>query len=170
MYTFENYELGRTDDVVTIETREENRFATIRMMQRCRHSIEIISRQLDSQIYDTQEFIDGIRRIVLDNHFARIRIIVLDPRIIIKQNHRLVNLAMDLSTYIEIRKPGLEHSGFNEALFLADSCGYIHRRKSDRYEGNVNFNDPRTCRYQQDHFNEMWNKAQTDMNLRKLHI
>ena len=170
MYTFDNYELGRTEDTVAIESREENRLATIRMSQQSRNSIEIISRQLDSEIYDTQEFIDAIRRIILENHHARVRILVLDPRIIVNQSHRLVNLAMDLSTFIEIRKPGIEHSGFNEALFVADSCGYIHRLKSDRYEGTVNFNDRRTTKYLLDHFDEMWSKSHGDMNLRKLHI
>ena len=170
MYTFDNYELGRTEDSVTIETREENRLATIRMVRQCKNSFEIISRHLDSQIYDTQEFIDSVRRIVLENYHARIRIIVLDPTVIIKQSHRLINLAMDLSTFIEIRKPGTEYAGFNEALFIADGCGYIHRLKSDRYDGTVNFNDRRTTKYLLDHFNEMWNKSHGDMNLRKLHI
>lgn len=170
MYTFDNYELGLTDDNVTIESRDENRFATIKMVQQSRNSIEIISRDLDSQIYDTPEFIDAIRKIILENNHARIRIIVLDPRVIIKQSHRLVNLAMDLSTFIDIRKPGIEHSGFNEAMLLADACGYIHRLKSDRYVGTVNFNDGRTTRYLQNRFNEMWNKSLSDVNLRKLHI
>lgn len=170
MYTFDNYELGRTDEGVIIESREENCFATLRMIQRCRNSVEIISRELDSQIYDTQEFIDGIRHIVLENYHARIRIIVMDSKVIIKQSHRLVNLAMELSTFIEIRKPGPEYNGFNEAVFIADGCGYIHRLKSDRYEASVNFNDRRATRPLLDHFNEMWSKSLSDMNLRKLHI
>ena len=170
MYTFDNHELGRTDDSVTIESREENRYATNRMVKQCRNSVEIISRELDSQIYDTQEFIDSIRRLVLDNYHAKVRIIVLEPRVIIKQNHMLVNLAMDLSSFIDIRKPGAEYASFNEAVFIADGCGYIHRLKSDRYEATVNFNDRRGTRYMLDHFNEMWSKSQTDMNLRKLHI
>jgi len=170
MYTFDNYELGVTDDSVTIESRDENRFATIKMVQQSRNSIEIISRDLDSQIYDIQEFIDAVRGIVLENYHARVRIIVMNAKVIINQSHRLVNLAMDLSTFIEIRKPGIEYSGFNEAMFLADGCGFIHRLKSDRYGGTVNFNDRRTTRYLLDHFNEMWAKSLSDMNLRKLHI
>jgi hypothetical protein len=170
MHTFDNYTLGRTDDSVMIESREENRLATIRMIQQCRSSIEIISRELDPEIYDTQEFIDGIRRVILENHRARVRIIVLNPSVIIKQSHRLVNLAMELSTFIDIRKPSIEYMGFNEAMFVADGCGYIHRLKTDRYEATVNFNDTRNTRYLLGHFNEMWSKALTDMNLRKLHI
>ena len=170
MYTFDNYELGRTEDKVTIESREENRLATIRMGQQSRNSIDIISRTLDSHIYDNQEFIDAVRKTILENHHARIRILVLDPMVIVKQSHRLVNLAMELITFIEIRKPGIEYTGFNEALFVADDCGYIHRLKSDRYEGTVNFNDRRTTKYLLDSFNEMWSKSHKDMNLRKLHI
>ena len=140
------------------------------MVQQSRNSIEIISRELDSHIYDTQEFIDAVRRLVLENNHARVRIIVLDTKVIIKQSHRLVNLAMDLSTFIHIRRPGIEHSGFNEAIFLADGYGYIHRLKSDRYGGTVNFNDGRTTRHLQNRFNEMWAKSLSDVNLRKLHI
>lgn len=170
MYTFDNHELGHTEDSVTIESREENRLATIKISLQCRNSIEIVSRELDSPIYDTPEFIDSVRKFVLENHHARMRIIVLDSRVIIKQSHRLVNLAMDLSTFIDIRKPSVEYASFNEALFLADECGYIHRLKSDRYEATVNFNDRRTTKYLLDHFNEMWSKSLSDTNLRKLHI
>jgi len=120
MYTFDNYELGVTDDSVTIESRDEIRFATIKMVQQSRDSIEIISRDLDSQIYDTQEFIDAVRRVVLENHHARVRIIVINAKVIIKQSHRLVNLAMDLSTFIDIRKPSIEHTKPYFSLMAAD--------------------------------------------------
>ena len=170
MYTFDNHQLGRTDDCVTIESRDENRLATIKISQQCRNSIEIVSRELDSPVYDTPEFTDTVRNIGLENHHARIRIIVMDSRVIIKHSHRLLNLAMDLSTFIDIRKPSIEYTSFNEALFLADGCAYIHRLKNDRYEATVNFNDRRTTKYLLDHFNEMWSKSLSDVNLRKLHI
>ena len=170
MHTFDTHELGHTHDAIAVETRDENRSVTVKMARQCKNSMEIISRSLDPLIYDDQEFLDAVRGIILANHHARIRIIVLNPQVISKHGNRLVNLAMDLSTFIEIRKPGTEYSGFNEALFIADGCGYIHRHKSDRYEGTANFNDLRTSRFLLEHFNEMWNKAQRDTNFRKLHL
>lgn len=170
MYTFENYELGRTDDMVNIESREENRSATIKMAHQFKQSMEIISRELDSSIYDDPEFLDAVKKTIFENQRTKIRIIILNPQIVTKHGHRLVTLTMDLTTFIEIRKPGIEHSGFNEAMLLADGCGYIHRKKSNRFEGSVNFNDRRTCKYLLDHFNEIWSKSTMDHNFRKLQI
>ena len=170
MYNFDTHELGRTDDAVAIETRDENRSASIRMARQSKKTIEIISRELDPIIYDDQEFLDAVKDMILSDYHSRIRIIVLNPQIITQHSRRLITLAMSLTSFIDIRKPGPEYSGFNESLFIADGCGYIHRKKSDRYEGNLNFNDLRTCKYLLESFNEMWNKAVPDENFRKLNI
>ncbi|MFQ5659189.1 MAG: hypothetical protein ACE5GZ_02105 [Gammaproteobacteria bacterium] len=170
MLTFKDHELGHTADAVQVTTRAANRRAVTSMAQQCRQHLVIISRDLDPPLYDTVEFIEASKKMVLANRRASIRILVFEPQAIIQRGHRLVNLAMQLSSFFEFRAVGPEYKDFNEALFIADATGYLHRLNSERYEGTVNFNDHRISNYLLQQFEEIWEKASPDMNLKKLHL
>ena len=170
MHTFDDFELARTDEDISINTREENCLAITKMAQQCRKSIEIISHNLNPEIYDTVEFVEATKRMILDNRHTKVRILVFQTQSIVKKGHRLVDLAKDLSSFIEFRVPGEEFRSFNEALFIADSIGYIHRFNAERFEGMVNFNDLRVSKYLRQHFERMWDRSETDVNFRKLSI
>ena len=57
MSIFDDYELGRSDDTLQIESREDNQAVVTEMAQQSRHSIEIISRSLDPALYDFVYFV-----------------------------------------------------------------------------------------------------------------
>jgi len=170
MQTFENNQLGQTDDTIDIDTREENRIAVVKMAQQCQRTIEIISRQLDPDLFDNSEFLDAVKAMVLKHRRASVRILVFEPKTIVSRRHRLIDLIRTLPTYMEIRVPSREYQDFSEMVFVADTTGYLHRLYSDRFEGNVNFNDQRVARYLVKEFNEMWSRATQDSNLRQLSI
>ena len=170
MHMFENHELGRTDELIRIETSKENRHAIEIMAQQCHRSIEIISRSLDPKIYDTVKFLDFVKKMILDNRRAKVRLLVFEPKTIVQKGHRLMNLAMTLSSFIEFRIPGEDFKDFNESLFLADTTGYIHRPNEDRFEGTLNFYDKLTSKHLLEKFEQIWEKSSPDPNLRKLNI
>lgn len=168
MLTFENHNLGETDETVYVETSEEHRLATVKMAQRCRRSMEIISHALDPAVYDTPDFIEAARQLALQHRYARIRILVFEPLTIVKRGHRMIDLMQNLPTYIEFRKPGFEYDGFNESVFIADGTGYILRTTAERYEGTLNFNDKRASSILRHKFDEMWERSRQDPNLKRV--
>lgn len=170
MRTFDDYELGRTDDTIKIDTRQENIHAVLSMARQTRNTMEIISRDLDPDLFDNPDFIDSVKSMILDNRKASIRILVFDPKKIVTRGHRLIELARSLPTYIDIRVPGVEHRGFNELLFVADMTAYLHRLIPDRFDATLNFNDKRVSKHLVKEFDEMWTTATQDTNLRKLTI
>ena len=170
METFESYELGRTDDTVQIETREENLKIVTMMAQQCRQSVMIISRDLEPPLYDTPDFIDAIKKMILGNRKSSVRIMVFQPQLIVRRGHRLLDLAANLSSFIKIRKPAEEYKSFNESLFVADNTAYLHRKNSERFEGTINFNDKLVSKHLLLQFDEMWEKATPDVNTRRLNI
>ena len=89
---------------------------------------------------------------------------------IINAGHGLLNLASRLPSYIELRKISLEYKNFNKAILIADEIGYLCRENADRYEGNINFNSRRECKNLLDAFQEMWETALPDKNLRKIYL
>lgn len=170
MQNFEDCELGQTEDEFSIELREENRCAVTRMAEQGQSSIDIVSRELDPDLFDTKDFIDAVKTMVLNNHRSRIRILVFNPKRIVSRRHRLLDLARTLTSNIDIRVPSYEHMNFSEMMFITDATGYLHRLYPGRYEASVNFNDKRVSGNFRKQFNEMWEKAVQDTNLRKLAI
>jgi len=168
MPDFDDNKLGETDKLILLDSRDDNQIAVTAMARQCSRTIEIISRLLDPPIFDSPDFIDAIRQLIVKNRKPKIRLIVFDPDTIVKHGHRLINLAGDMSSFIEIRKAHYQHKGYNECLFVADSVGYVHRNDAERYEANVNFKDTRQSKYLLKEFEEMWEVATQDPNLRRM--
>jgi len=100
---------------------------------------------------------------------GRVRILVLDPEALLsRSDHRLVNLALRVSSYVEIRRPGPDHVEFNEAMLIADRKGVIHRKQSDRYEGVANFHAPVRAAHLSENFESIWTHAEPDPHFRRL--
>ena len=170
MLTFDKYELGRTDDTVEISLRNENRAAALTMARQSRRTLEILSRKLDPDIYDTIEFVEAVKAFILQNRRSRVRILVDDAKSLVQQGHRLINLSYSLSSYIEFRIPSEDYKDHTDSLFIADTTGYIHRLNENRFEGTLNFNDQRVSKHLLHSFDEVWSRASQDLNLRQVHI
>lgn len=164
------YKLGVSDKLLELETCEENRQVALAMAQQARRTIEIISRLLDPPIYNTTEFIEAIRQFVTGSRNPALRIIVFDPDTIVRNGHRLVELAGSLSSFIEIRKVGHEFDQYSQSLIIVDGTAYLHRISMDRFEATACFNDRRQARYYRKEFDTMWETAQSDPNLRRMSL
>jgi adenylosuccinate lyase len=99
--------------------------------------------------------------------YTKVRILVHEPMQIVKRGHRLVDLAMQLSSFIEIRVPDQEFANFNESIMIADAIGFIHRINGERYEARLNFNDGRRSRILLKQFDEIWGKSRSDQNFKR---
>lgn len=155
---------------IDFDTSEQLREIALTMAQNCARSLDIVSRHLDPAIYDHAAFVDAVKQIALNSQHARVRILVTDIGPVISRGHRLLDLSARLSTYIAIRKPGRDHRNFNEAMLVADNQAYIHRRFADRYDGHASYNDHRSARDLTVRFEEIWERAETDPNFRRLHL
>lgn len=167
---FARFVLKRDGGNVTVGSSEECRLAALSMARQAARSIEIVSRQLDPQIYDNQEFCDAVSDLLVGSRRARLRVLVRKTDPILKGGHRLLNLAHRLSSFIEIRVPAREYDDYNAAFLVVDGAGVIYRSLSDRYEGTVNFDDARTAGDLGRQFEEMWQTASRDSSLRRAHL
>ena len=170
MQVFKNHRLGETDEMVSVNTSDDNRLASYLMASQTKRALDIISRRLDPPVYDNEEFVESVKKLVLGNTRAQVRILVFEPQTIVQYGHRLLDLGLTLTSYIEFRIPSNEYKSFNESLFIADSTGYIHRNSAERYKGTLNFNDKRLSKILTDQFDEMWVKSVQDSNLKRVHL
>ena len=58
----------------------------------------------------------------------------------------------------------------DKQMLVVDGAGVIYRRLSDRFEATVNFNNPHMARDLVRQFEEMWQTAVPDINLRRSHL
>jgi len=166
----EAYVLGETMEKIRVDSSTQVAELSLSMAQQSRRLLDICSRHLDPVLYDTEEFLAAVKELALRSRFSQIRLLVLDPQSLASRGHRLLGLAQQLSSFIQIRRPGPDHRDFNESIFIADETGYIHRLMSDRYEGTANFSDPPEAGELLRKFDAIWEKGELDPNFRRLGI
>ncbi|MGH8582999.1 MAG: hypothetical protein ACREWG_09460 [Gammaproteobacteria bacterium] len=162
--------LGETRTLIGLSGSADNRELAIRMAAQCRRGIDIVSRHLDPAVYDEQAFVTAVKAMVLTHTRSRVRILVLNTALLVQRGHRLLELAIQLSSFIELRTPAPEHREFNAAILVADQLGFIYRPLSDRYAGNASFCARKTARGLTQRFDELWQYAVPDPNLRRLQV
>lgn len=171
MIDFAEYTLGKsTEDTIKITTREENAAAATELVKQARQKLAIISQELDPHVYDQPDFLEVLRKLAIRNRYVEIRIIVFEPELIVRRGHKLLDLAGKISSYIEMRKVSEQYKSFNESVLIADEVGYLYRESTERYKGKVNFNSRRESKHLLDVFDNMWETAKPDANLRRVHI
>ncbi|WP_455207081.1 DUF7931 domain-containing protein [Kaarinaea lacus] len=167
---FSVYKLGENDKVIHLDTMDDNRNAVIAIAQQCQRSLVIQSYDLDPIIYDNADFIEAVRQIAVNSTRANIRILIEDSRKIVSSGHRIVELARQLSSFMEIRKINTDLKTLSEAFLIADETALVYRRQPHRYEGFANFSERGRCRLLLADFKDSWEKAAPDPELRRLHI
>jgi hypothetical protein len=167
---FSNYKLGEQDEVIHLETMDDNRNAALAIATQCQRTLVLQSYDLDPLIYDTTEFVEAVRQIAVNSTRARVQILIEDSRKAVTGGHRLVGLMRQLTSYIEIRKINTNVKTVSEAFLICDETALVYRRQPHRYEGFVNFNDRGRCRLLLADFRDSWEKATPDPELRRLHI
>lgn len=171
MKNLDEYILGEsTEEPIKVETRQDNAVAALALVKQCQQKLAIISHELDPFVYGQAEFVEAVRQLALKGRNVEIRILAFEPALIVRRGHKLVDLAGNISSYIEIRKPSSHYKKFNEAVLIADEVGYLFRESAERYKGTVNFNGRRESKYMLEVFNSMWETSKPDPNFRRMHI
>ncbi len=170
MIADESTHAGANGEDILFSTSSELGQLSVAMAKVARRRLDIVSRRLDPSVYETRDFLETVKKLVISGH-VKVRILVLDPASVISLgNHRLVDLAMHVSSHMEIRRPGANHLDFNEAMLIADNMVVIHRKYADRYEGVANFNAPREASIMAESFESIWQHAETIPHFRRLMI
>ena len=162
--------LGEHDALIELTDSGHNRELAQVMARQARRSIYIVTRDLEHGIYDTPGFVDAAADLVRGSRYAEVHVLVRDSTEAVKNGHRLVNLSQRLSSKVSIRNPPAEFHAYNEALLIVDETAFIRRPLADRYEGTANFCGHSEARRLTRTFQQMWERAVGDPQLRRLHL
>ncbi len=159
---------GGTPEPLEVETSLELRRVSVDMARQARRSLRIVSLHLDPPVYDTLEFLDAVKQFVLGHRRARVHLLVKDPAPIVRDGHRLHQLARRLSTFIEMRVSAPEHDDHHAAFMVVDGAGAIWRPFADRFEAEATFADVKLARDLTDTFDKMWCVARPHPDFRDM--
>ena len=145
-----------------------NQRGAVRVARAANRSLALFTRDLEPQTYDTEAFLAEVRRVALAGRYARVRVLVQDSARAAREGHRLVELARRLSTYIELRKPHDDHRNLIESFLVADERAVLYRKEADRFEGYADLDNPLEARRLLRTFDEIWQRANPDSEMRRL--
>lgn len=152
------------------ERAGELREATLALLRNSRHQICIYSRDLEPSLYQQPEVLEAIRQIALSGRRAQIRILVQITALAVRDGHRLLDLAQRLSSVVQLRQPVQEDLQFAGAYLLNDTGGYLYRSFGDRFEAMGDLYYPLRRDELQRSFDQVWERAITPPELRRLAI
>lgn len=162
--------VGGDDTAYQVERTEELRRAVAALAGQARRQLDILTPDLEPAIYDATDFLDALRQLAIASRRTHLRVLVGDSESAVKRGHRIIELGRRLTTAIDIYRPAPGTEFGSEGFLLVDDRGLMWRANADRPEASVCFNDPMTVRRLRSRFDELWQEAQPDPELRRLHL
>jgi predicted GNAT family N-acyltransferase len=164
-------QLPRDIGALATASRHEVTAARLQLLTDTRHQLAIYLPMLGNDNYDSAEELAELRRIAISGRGAQIRILLHDPAAALRNDHRLVALAQRLPSAIQIRTPIEEVDlAYMSAYLLNDSGGYLFLPEADRAQGRAARHDRVSQAPLQQHFDDVWNRAQRASVLQTLDL
>ena len=153
-----------------LSTVAEVRAAVVEVTGLATRTLSIFTHDLEPEIYDHDDFLETLKRFILARTFARVRVLILDPRRAIKNGSRFVSMGRRLNSYIEFRNVKPEFQGHPEAFFIADEHALVYRARAETWEGIADTYEPAVTRIYLSKFDTIWSACEMEPQLRQLQI
>ena len=153
-----------------ISSREEMRQAVVDVAREATRKVSIFTHDLEPGIYDDPEFLEVIKRLVLSQTYARIRVLIADPARAIKNGNNFVHLGRRLNTFIEFRHVREDLRTHSESFCIADETALVYRLQASRWEGIADTHEPAVAKLYGKMFDEIWLASEVEMEFRQLGI
>ncbi|NOX75316.1 MAG: GNAT family N-acetyltransferase [Gammaproteobacteria bacterium] len=162
--------LGETRGIIRLTSRDDNRETAVRMVEQGDRTLRLFTPNLDPRLFDTEPFIEAVKKLALDNPRSKVYVLILDPSIAVSRGHRIVELARRMSSHVFIHRADEEDKDRIDSFMVVDDMGLIHRAHNDRFEGVAEFNNPSEARRLVKEFTDVWERSRPEPELRRLHI
>jgi predicted GNAT family N-acyltransferase len=152
-------------------TRSDTAAARLQLLGDARHRLAIYLPLLGNDSYASAEELAELRRIAISGRGAQIRILLHDPAAALRNDHRLIALAQRLPSTLQIRMPVEEADlAYVSAYLLNDAGGYLFLPEANRPQGRAALHDRASQAPLQQHFDEVWERAERASILQALDI
>lgn len=153
-----------------ISTQEEMRKAVIEVASEATRRVSIFTHDLEPGIYDDPDFLEVVKRLVLSQAYARVRVLIADPSRAVKNGNAFVQLGRRLNTYIEFRHVREDLRTHAESFCIADETALVYRLQASRWEGIADTFEPAIAKVYGKMFDEIWHASEVEIEFRQLGI
>lgn len=152
-------------------TCSETAAARLQLLCETRRRLAIYVPLLGNDNYASAEELAELRRIAISGRGAQIRILLHDPAAALRNDHRLIALVQRLPSTMQIRTPVEEADlAYVSAYLLNDAGGYLFLPEANRPQGRAARHDRASHAPLQQHFDEVWERAERATILQTLDI
>lgn len=151
-----------------ISTQDEMLRAAMEVSKVATRRVSIFTHDLETGIYDDLDFLEIIKRLVLSQAYARVRVLIADPHRAIKNRNAFVQLGRRLSTFIEFRHVREDLRTHAESFCIADETALVYRLQADRWEGIVDTYAPAVAKLYATMFDDIWVASEVEIEFRQL--
>lgn len=163
--------LGDNKLTIDIDNKALSQEIVVSLIEQAKNSIALLSQNLEPSLYNQTEVCQAIQALITKNRKAKIRIICKNTQQATHQGHCLINLAQNLSSFIELRKPNTkEIQQFQQSWLLIDDMAYCKIKNIERYIGTASFNQKLIVKESLDFFNHAWENSEVDQQTRRLSL
>jgi len=168
--SLEVLKLGVNRDTVRLTGSDDVRAMAVELARQAQHTLLLHTHDMEARIYDRLPFIEAVSALVRRYPGACFDVLVQDSGRVVKEGHRLVELARRLGSSIQIRRCAQQYRRYCGTFLLADNAGYLYRPVSSRFEGLASFNNAAEVERLGKYFREVWEHSEADTELRRLYV
>jgi hypothetical protein len=153
-----------------VGNREELAGARLQLLAAARYKLSIYLPNLPADAYSNPAEVAELRRIATSGRGAEIRVLLGDTADLLRDGHRLIDLAQRLPSALQIRMPADDQieNRASSAWLLNDSYGYLFLPDASRLEGRAALRDGPGQAPLLLQFEQMWERATPATHLQPL--
>jgi predicted GNAT family N-acyltransferase len=140
------------------------------LVQQTTKQLRILSFDLDHSLFDTEEMAEAVSKLARSSRYTDIKIMVIDPMPMVRHGHRLLNLHRRLPSNIALRRCTAEVHDVKNNQIIADQLGIINQTIKSPEKIWANFNNRPVVENNIKLYDDLWERAVVDKNLRQLSI
>jgi len=170
IYDFSNFERqGSTYEDIQLSSIAEIKQAVIEHTQNTLRTIKMFSPDLESEIYNNNEFRKSLLDFARGNRHAKIEILVNDITTALHEGHHLINLARQIPSIMTIKDTPLDYHSVGVAFIVFDQNVFIFKPIHSQH--TAIFADCKSRGNKLvEFFTSLWEYAEINENTKKTYI
>ena len=129
----------------------------------------LFSRKLDPKVFNHSDISEALSAIARKSRLPTIQILIDDPKALIDNNHKLLNLYRRLPSKISIQRITIEPETDYEFMIVDQDKLWLQHNEGI-YTGFANYNAKLEAKKFKELFHELWKNSQSDTRLRQLYL
>lgn len=158
--------------VIRLENAESFAQNSCEMLQSVVRTVNVLSTDLERPWLGDPSVVNAIKKAVVSNRRVRVRILISDPTLAIREQHPLLPLIKRLSR-IEARVIDdalLDKEPLKYTFMLIDRSQLVVRQVQDDFIGFAHYDDKPTVKTLNETFDQYWRYSSPHPDLRFVHL